>query len=613
MCHPFPFLNVVPLLRGENSVLLESVRCDAENRTSYFFEEPIELLQCWSPAEVPAFIDRMERYLAQGYYLAGYLEYEFGYQFEEIASCSASEYPIAHMGVYQRPLVYDHVENRWNEALPGHEDHAPEAGGATIHNLSLEIDESRYAGDVARIKRFLHAGETYQINYTTRYTFSYDGDPVALYAELRRKQPVPYGAFIRAGGLTIASFSPELFFRVQDGIITTKPMKGTARRGRTVEEDAHVGELMRTDAKSRAENLMIVDLLRNDLGRICIPGSVRVVRLFEPERYRTLHQMTSTIEGRLRQGVQTKDILRALFPCGSVTGAPKIRSMQIIHEIERRRRGVYTGAIGFFAPDGSAAFSVAIRTIELRGTAGSMGVGSGIVADSDTSQEFDECVLKGKFLTDQCEHVELLETLLWTNGYPFLEQHLQRLGSSAEYFEYPVDTNDVRQKLLSLARQFTGGERYRVRLRVDANGRPSVSFSTLSADRQAGHDRLALSSRHTHSDDVFLYHKTTRRRMYDEELSAARANGYGEVVFLNERGEITEGAISNIIIERGGRLFTPPVSAGLLNGVYRRHLLEHTTNISEKTIFPADLLSADALYCCNAVRGMWKVVPAFSS
>ncbi len=612
MYHPLPFSRLAPPLAGEHFILLETSRCDPENRTSYCFTKPVEILHAVSPGEVPALLDRIERFVGEGYYAAGYLAYECGYQYEEIGALAPSGDPIAFFGVYRRPIIFDHGDNRLDgNPAPG-EARDLQNVKDDIENLTLDIDARGYADGISSIKHHLHEGDTYQINYTTRYTFGYHGDPVALYARLRRNQPVPYGALIRAGNLTIASFSPELFFRIRNGVITTRPMKGTAGRGLTADEDRRIQQQLRTDSKSRAENLMIVDLLRNDLGRICLPGSVSVKSLFDVEQYRTLHQMTSTIEGRLVDGVRPSDLMRVLFPCGSVTGAPKIRSMQIIHGIERRRRGVYTGAIGFFAPGGDATFSVAIRTVELQGTRGSMGVGSGIVDDSDAAHEFAECKLKAAFLTGRPRAFGLIETMLWDGGYPFLDMHLLRLCASAGYFEFPLAPDDLRSQLITLAEKFVHGTPHRVRLTIDAEGRASFSFTPLRDDPLPGNGRIVLSPHHTHSTDVFLHHKTTCRTLYDEEFARARRSGFAEVIFRNEHGEVTEGAISNIFIERQGRLFTPPVSAGPLNGIYRRHLLTHRPDISERTLLPQDILTADAVYCCNAVRGMWKVVPAFS-
>ncbi len=612
MYHPLPFSRVAPLLRGEYSILLESSRCDPENRTSYCFTDPREILQARSPAEVPALLERIEELTAKGYYAAGYLAYECGFHYEKIASLPPSVHPIAFFGIYRRPLIFDHANNTLDGDPVQHGDSHSQEAENEIENLALGIDAHRYADNVSVIKHHLHAGNTYQINYTTSYTFEYRGDPIALYCRLRGNQPVPYGALIRAGELTVASFSPELFFRTRGGVITTRPMKGTARRGISSDEDRLIQEQLRSDSKSKAENLMIVDLLRNDLGRICRPGSVRVKSLFDVERYRTLHQMTSTIEGRLIDAIRPSDLIRVLFPCGSVTGAPKIRSMQIINEVEQRRRGVYTGAIGMFAPGGDATFSVAIRTVELQGTHGSMGVGSGIVADSDAGHEFAECKLKGAFLTKRYPVMELIETMLWNNGYPFLEMHLSRLKASADYFHYALDPEDLRSRLLAAAGTLPAGTRHKVRMTVDAEGHAAITSTALPDSLDAGTGRLALSSRKTDSADVFLYHKTTSRGMYDDELLKARQAGFAEVMFCNERGEVTESAMSNVIIEREGRRFTPPVSAGLLNGIYRQHLLKLQQNLFERTLYPEDIISADAVFCCNAVRGIWRVTPAFS-
>jgi len=388
-------------------------------------------------------------------------------------------------------------------------------------------------------------------------------------------------------------------------------MKGTAPRGRTTREDREIAEWLHNDAKNRSENVMIVDLVRNDLGRVAQTGSVRVEELFSVERYPTLWQMTSTVSAELRPGVGFHDIFRALFPCGSITGAPKVRAMQLIAELETAPRGVYTGAIGFFSPR-QTVFNVAIRTLELDGARGTMGVGSGVVIDSDPAQEFRECLLKAEFLTrssaDLPEQSSLIETMRWDGGYPLIELHLDRLEDSAEYFDFPCERAVVKAALAAHAQAFADGTPRKVRLVLAGDGRLQITHEALpprAGEQRFG--RVRIAEQRTDPADRMLYHKTTHRPLYARAFEQATRDGFDDVLFFNLRGEVTEGAISNVFVEKNGRWFTPPVECGLLPGVYRRHLLETRPEIDERVLSLEDLRLADAIYLANAVRGLRRV------
>jgi para-aminobenzoate synthetase/4-amino-4-deoxychorismate lyase len=460
----------------------------------------------------------------------------------------------------------------------------------------------------------------------------------ALYARLRARQPVDYGAFLHSEpGRRILSFSPELFFRIDDEVATrrivTRPMKGTARRGRTTREDREIAEWLANDPKNRSENVMIVDLVRNDLGRVAQTGSVKVEQLFAVERYPTLWQMTSTVSAELRPEVGFHDVFRALFPCGSVTGAPKVRATQLISQLEDAPRGVYTGAIGFFSSR-QTVFNVAIRTLELDGARGTIGVGSGVVIDSDPAAEYRECLLKAEFLTgpahrttnpisenapiaSQPDSFFLIETLLWDGCYQLLEFHLDRLEDSAAYFDFSCDRAAVRAALEDHARPFaeaaTSSPRSprRVRLLVDADGGAQIGSEELVPPGNPNRVvRVTISSVRTDSADATLYHKTTHRQLYNHAFEQAVRDGFDDVLFLNLKDEVTEGAISNIFVVKDGRWFTPPIECGLLAGVYRRHLLETRPEIEQRVLSLGDLRTADAIYLCNAVRGLRRVIIA---
>jgi para-aminobenzoate synthetase/4-amino-4-deoxychorismate lyase len=381
-------------------------------------------------------------------------------------------------------------------------------------------------------------------------------------------------------------------------------MKGTAARGRTSAEDAEIAERLRNDAKNCSENVMIVDLLRNDLGRLCAFGSVRVEELFATERYPTLWQMTSTVTGELRADVGYYDIFRALFPCGSVTGAPKVRAMQLLGQMENSPRGVYTGAIGFFSRE-QTVFNVAIRTLEVNGGNARMGVGSGIVIDSNAADEYRECLLKAEFLTKREEPFSLIETLKWDGGFSLLELHLDRLEDSAAYFGFDCDREEVKAALMEAASGFGDVGARRVRLLLDAKGCVHVEAAAFGAQGESG--VVCIAAQRTDPRDRFLFHKTTRRALYDAALKAATAAGFTDVLFLNQDEQVTEGAISNVFVEKDGRWYTPPIECGVLSGVYRRYLLETRPGIEERVLYLDDVRNADGIYLTNALRGLRRL------
>ena len=347
---------------------------------------------------------------------------------------------------------------------------------------------------------------------------------------------------------------------------------------------------------------MIVDLLRNDLGRICRAGSIEVMDLFAVEHYPDLLQMTSTVRGTLRPGVSYYEIFRSLFPCGSITGAPKIRTMQVIQELEGEPRGIACGASGYFSPRDEAVFSVAIRTLTLRDGQLQLRVGSGITHDSDPESEYAECLLKAQFLTREPRRFELIETLGWANDYCLLELHLQRLQASAAYFGFRLNAGEARERLYKLAESFAKDSPRRVRLLLSKGGRISLASEPAAAASKMA--SLVVASERTDSSDVLLRHKTTARSLYDRTLAEARSGGFDDALFLNERGEVTECAVHNVMIATGGRLITPPVACGLLPGVYRQHLLATHPEIQEDVITLEDVMAADRIFVFNSVRGL---------
>ena len=610
-----------------NSILLETARFDSANRHSYLFLDPGEILTATSLKELPQLFARIEAALAEGFHVAGYLSYECGGHFEPSAATTpaADGLPLAWMGAYAQPWVFDHGLGRFlgsprelpldcslyrddglvAEAAFGL-DHLPEPA-------RLRMAPEQYMASIEKIKEYIAAGDTYQVNFTDAVEFCTKLSPALLFRSLLRRQAVAYAAFLNLHGQRILSFSPELFFRIDAGRITTRPMKGTMPRGLDEAGDRDAALRLQQDEKNRSEHVMIVDLLRNDLGRISELGSIRVEDLFSIERYQTLLQMTSTISANLRRGISFYQIFRGLFPCGSITGAPKVRTMQIIGELESHPRGVYTGAIGFMAPNRDAVFSVAIRTLVLRLGEGlmqvQMGVGGGIVADSVAEEEYRECLLKASFLREPEKTFQLIETMLWDGSFHRRSLHLDRLGDSCSYFQFVFDRSAVEAQLQAFGDSLDPAVAQRVRLLLGPNGVPVISSQPLEVQAAGESARLMvkISDTRTDSSDSFLRHKTTLRSVYDQQLAEARTQGCDEILFLNERGELTEGAISNLFLEVAGRWYTPPIGCGVLPGVMRRHLLQSLGHAEERVLTLKDLYAADAIWLCNSVRGLRRV------
>lgn len=584
------------VLQEPGTVLLESSRTDAQNTQHLLFRSPRIILTARSAEEIPSVLADVDRHRSEGRWAAGFVSYEAGYHFEPklVPYDATVEVPLVWFGIYEAPLSVD----------PALLESITPDPATTIRDARFAISPDDYRSAVDRLQRYILDGDTYQVNFTDRFEFSLKGDARELYFLLRRKQHVPYSAFIQTGDAQILSFSPELFFRRDGSQLTVKPMKGTKQRGRNNEEDREFAVWLQQDEKNRSENLMIVDLLRNDIGRLCESGSVRVPELYAVEKYETVLQMTSTVTGTLRSGVDTASLFGALFPCGSVTGAPKIRTMQIIRETERHPRGVYCGAIGFLVPDDRAVFSVAIRTITLHGAEGAMGVGSGIVHDSVAENEYQECLWKAAFLLNDEPMFHLLETILWNGDFVLLEGHLARLRASAEYFRIPYSADSVHSALQEQAAQFDTTIRYRLRLLLSRTGAVTVSATAYTAPQL---DTVRIADERTDSTDRFLYHKTTHRALYERYRMMAEKNGIADYLFVNERGEVSEGSVTNIFIETGGRFYTPLLSCGVLPGVFRARVLEKDRRASERIITLDDLRTADAIYLCNSVRGWVKV------
>jgi para-aminobenzoate synthetase/4-amino-4-deoxychorismate lyase len=542
--------------------------------------------------EVVPVLAAVERAVAGGLHAAGFVAYEAAPAFDPAFA--------THPPDPRLPLAWFALYERREDVRPGYE--VPE-GVAELGPWRIDLGEEAYHERVARIRELIAAGDTYQVNLTTRLTAPFRGDPRVLYERLCLGQRSDFCAFLDLGdGRSIVSASPELFFRLDADGLELRPMKGTRPRGRWPAEDRALAQELASSPKDRAENLMIVDLLRNDAGRVAAFGGVRVERMFQVERYETVHQMTSTIRAVPRPGAGLSEVFGALFPCGSVTGAPKVRTMEIIRDLETGPRGAYCGAIGFASP-GEAVFSVGIRTLLLDAAAGTaeLGVGSGVTYDSDAGAEYRECWSKAAFAQQPPADFELLETLLWEpgSGWYLLDGHIARLAASAEYFGFRFSEEAIRAGLVDWL--FDGArEPLRVRVLMDRSGCCDVESGELTLFPDPA--RVAVAAEPVDSRDPLLYHKTSRRTAY--ERRAASRPDCDDVLLVNERGELTESTIANLVVRMDGELCTPPLECGLLPGVLRADLLARG-EIRERVLRPDDLRRAEEVWLINSVR-KWR-------
>jgi para-aminobenzoate synthetase/4-amino-4-deoxychorismate lyase len=560
------------------------------------YKNPVDLITAYAPDEINNALEKLQQAHEDGYYLTGFFAYELGYLLEPKL---APLLPKTRTGPLLQFGVFECFEKT---GLKPH-------GKARIGWMTPHWMKTAYLKRFARIRDYIRAGDVYQINLTFPLTGRYQGSAAAIYEFLKKRQPVHYGGVVDLNpdgeGDAIVTLSPELFYETNKQTINMRPMKGTIKRGASEVDDLALATHLQNDPKNRAENLMIVDLLRNDLSRLSKPGSVKVADLFKIETYPSLHTMTSGISAQMNAGTTLSDLLKSLFPCGSVTGAPKIRAMEIINELEDTPRGAYCGAIGMIDPDGSSRFNVAIRTLRLSadGTL-TYNVGSGVVADSDGAAEYAECLLKAAFLTDG--NFDLIETLGWheQTGFMHLDLHLERLAGSAFTFGFAFPKIEIKQALDEAVTDLSGPRK--VRLTLAHDGGLTTRADQLTPGPADTAWRVAISKNRLKSRDRLLRHKTTSRHLYDNELARIRdLTDCHEAIFFNEKDQLCEGSFTNVFVRQGGRLYTPRLSCGLLPGILRRVLIENG-DAREKILTRDDLLTADAVYVGNAARGLIK-------
>jgi para-aminobenzoate synthetase/4-amino-4-deoxychorismate lyase len=558
------------------------------------YRAPARIVEARSVDDVRPALAAVRAGVAQGLHAAGFLAYEAGSGIEpRLASAGAPDGPLVWFGLFEG------FETIAADAVPGW---LPDPAGAWAAAPEPSIDRDTYDDRLARVLELIAAGDIYQANLSFPAEVRFVGDPLALYARLRRQAQAGYGALVDTGAQRILSFSPELFFRLDGDRLLARPMKGTAARGSTADADRAAVARLSGDEKQRAENLMIVDLLRNDLSRVAMPGSVAAPSLFRVETYPTIHQMVSDVTATLAPGRDAVSVIEALFPCGSITGAPKIRASEVIAATERAPRGIYTGAIGRIDAQGDAIFNVAIRTLAVTGEGTArLGLGSGIVADSRSGEEWEECLAKGAFVAAGQRAFDLIETMGFDPEYgiPLLERHLARMKASALAFGYRFDRHATRNELQ--AATFRLRTPKRIRLLLGPSGALAIHVSPMPAAPPEPVP-VAFGPHPFAADDVRLAHKTSDRSAYE---AARRAAGTFEVALVDRDGFLAEGSFTNLFVERDGTLVTPPLSRGLLPGVLRAELIE-TGRAIEGDLTPDDL--AGGFFIGNALRGLIPAV-----
>ncbi len=586
--------------RSEVFALLDDCDSTAERRSSRLYASFLHERSCHDAAQLDEVCASVGADLHDGLHAVVLADYEFG---RNLQLAQPGEAALRFLLFRECTLLSRGEANQWLATRDnGLADQASVAG---VANIEASVSRDAYEQAIAAVQEALHAGDSYQINYTFRLAFDVFGSIVGLYRRLRERQPVRYGALIALpDGRDVLSCSPELFIQRQGDVLRARPMKGTAPRSADP-------EWLRLDPKNRAENVMIVDLLRNDMSRVAVTGSVQVPRLFSVEPYKSVWQMTSTVEARLLLNTTFADILRALLPCGSITGAPKHKTMQLIDALESTPRGIYTGAIGWIETSRDFCLSVPIRTLEIQQGRGKMGVGGGIVLDSVAADEFEECQLKARFLTGSDPGFDLFETTFATKeqGIRHWDRHRSRLETSAKWCGFPLDLELLQKRVDETCAGFEAEAGYRLRIALGKSGEITVTSARLvplaapTVDvLQASEHGFAARS----ADDPLLRHKTTSREEYDRAWREAESLGAFDMLFFNERGELTEGGRSNVFVKLDGRWITPPLDAGLLPGVMRGVLIEEL-GAEERTLTREDLDRAESLMICNALRG---AVPA---
>ncbi|MBU8902104.1 MAG: chorismate-binding protein [Victivallales bacterium] len=557
------------------------------------FTNPVKLLCCTKIEDVKHVLAELEEALSQGCYAAGFISYEAGAAFDKaFPACPLDDFPLLWFGIYDKaPDIFD---SGTDEIF------------AVAEDLEPELSDKEYHDAISEVLEDIKHGNLYQTNFTFRLRGKSTNDPWRLFKALFIRHPMPYAAFINTGDSQIVSLSPEMFLERNGTNLFNSPMKGTIKRSKDPVKDNKNAGFLKTDPKNTAENLMIVDMVRNDLGRICSTDSIYVDPLFHVDSYATLHQMISTVHGKIDAKTTFSEIIQAVFPAASITGAPKIAAMRKIRQLEKSPRKIYTGSIACIYPNQDFCMNVAIRTLICNKNSTELGIGGGIVYDSGKAAELDEALLKSKFIHAAEPDFEILETMLFKNGISDLNEHLNRMAKSAEYFAFKFDKKSAGEFIANSVAGLETGAPGGSRIRLLLNFKGELELESFPLEKIGwGKDlvKIKLSQEHTSSDDIFLRHKTTRREFYNEQFKQAVDEAYDEVIFTNERGEISEGAISNIFIQtQDNSWYTPPLCCGLLPGIWCDATIKKL-NAKEKILYPSDLKQAKQIIIGNSVRG----------
>jgi len=553
------------------------------------FSDPHKVIIAHTIEEVLPSFQMIQDAIDDGYYAAGFLSYESASAFDPAYRVKEEHsMPLLWFGIFSEPQSMS----------------LSSTGAYSLTKWKSSVSMEEYSESIMSIKQSIENGDTYQTNYTIRLNSQFHGDDIALFQKLKKAQASNYCAYINTGEHSILSASPELFFRLEGDQVTARPMKGTIERGKSFAEDEANASWLYQSEKNRAENVMIVDLLRNDLGILAKPGTVHVPKLFEIEQYPTVHQMTSTIAAKISENIQLVDIFKALFPCGSITGAPKISTIEIISNLEKSPREVYCGAIGYITPNQEAIFNVPIRTVVVDQKTGkaTYGVGGGITWDSTAEGEYHEVLAKASLLEEDRPDFQLLESLLLQDGeYFLLEEHLTRLKNSAKYFGISIDVENVQITLHDLAKKNSLGAS-KIRLLSDKNGELTIESQPITQLETPL--MVTLADEPLDKNNPFLYHKTTNRIIYSHFQK--KYSHVFDVLLWNEDGELTEFTNGNIVLEIDGTLWTPPINSGLLAGTYRERLIKEET-IHEKVLTITDLRKSKKVWFINSVRKWLEV------
>jgi para-aminobenzoate synthetase/4-amino-4-deoxychorismate lyase len=573
---------------------------------SYLFIKPIEIIAVYKKEDLDYAFKVIHKLIDKGYFGYSLINYEAGFLFEKKLSnlISGDSEKLIQFFFFDRREVHQLKSSKiiFNEFS---------RDKYSVKDFKLNRSEKQFFDDIKKIKHYIKEGDTYQVNYTVKGKFNFTGSYSAFFQKLLFNQSAKYSSFINNDEEFIISLSPELFFHKKGRRIISHPMKGTIRRGHNHSLDRISETELKSGEKNRAENVMIVDLIRNDFGRICRYGSISVPELFQIEKYESLFQMISEVEGKLRKKTKLLEILQNIFPCGSVTGAPKIRTMDIINEIEKEKRGIYTGSIGLLTPE-ELKMNVAIRTITINKNTGDgiMGLGSGIVWDSNPQSEYEEVLLKSKFLTEPLYYFEIFETMRYENGeIKFLDQHLARIKSADDYFLFKFSEKKIRKQLQNSIAKIDKQKPRKVKLSLSKWGEIKVDITdNLKLSKNVS---VIISQNKINSTDKFRHFKTTNRKLYDDGYLQYNSKGFYEVLYCNEKDEIAEGTRTNIFLRKGNTWFTPHLDSGALPGIYRNYFIQNNLNVVEKNIKVQDLIDASELLLTNALRGEVKVNKLF--